>query len=163
MVTSLSSSTLSSERDVASCTQGTGQCLFAVLTKHQLWAGRLLSAVRYKTATGSKTWTVDVHVEDQLQDYRPGTAICAVVKIVIPLPNPRGVLLLRGGISKRRRRSRLVWASNKQWHQLYPKSNRNVLCLTYYRCNNYVFFKVWFCVFAWTWHHWHLHLKCLIT
>ena len=33
----------------------------------------------------------------------------------------------------------------------------------YYRCNNYVARKVSFCVFAWAWHHWHLHLKCLIT
>ena len=38
-----------------------------------------------------------------------------------------------------------------------------LLLFDYYRCNNYVFFKVCFCVFAWAWHHWHLHLKCLIT
>ena len=33
----------------------------------------------------------------------------------------------------------------------------------YYHCNNYVFFKVCFCVDAWAWHHKHSHLKCLIT
>ena len=33
----------------------------------------------------------------------------------------------------------------------------------YYRCNNYVFFKVCFCLDVWTWCHKQSHLKCLIT
>ena len=32
-----------------------------------------------------------------------------------------------------------------------------ILMLTYYRCNNYVYRKVCFCVSAWTWRHWHSH------
>ena len=35
--------------------------------------------------------------------------------------------------------------------------------LYYYRCNNYVARKVWFCVSAWTWRHRLSHLNCLIT
>ena len=34
---------------------------------------------------------------------------------------------------------------------------------SYYRCNNYVARKVWFCVSAWTWRHRHSHLNCLTT
>ena len=34
---------------------------------------------------------------------------------------------------------------------------------TYYRCNNYVARKVWFCVSAWTWRHRHSHLNGLVT
>ena len=33
----------------------------------------------------------------------------------------------------------------------------------YYRCNNYMARKDWFCVTAWTWRHRHSHLNCLIT
>ena len=38
-----------------------------------------------------------------------------------------------------------------------------LLSLYYYRCNNYVARKVWFCVSSWTWRHRHSHLNCLIT
>ena len=46
---------------------------------------------------------------------------------------------------------------------LVPQLADMVLFCTYYRCNNYVARKVWFCVGAWTWRHRHSHLNCLIT
>ena len=41
-------------------------------------------------------------------------------------------------------------------------SDRSV-CIPYYRCNNYMFFKAWFCEDAWAWHHKQSHLNCFIT
>ena len=46
---------------------------------------------------------------------------------------------------------------------LFQNCGTQVPARDYYRCNNYVSRKVWFCVSAWTWNHRHSHLNCLTT